>query len=169
MLIKLNNLFKYKKEMIIGIILALIIIIFSEQYFLLVNIPSESMENTLKVGDRVYVSKDFNIEPGKIYVFKKDIIMIKRCIAIEGDRVVITNNSIEVNGNKLKENYVSSKNSDDIILDVIVPKESIFFLGDNRAESFDARYWDERFVPIKDILGEAKYIIYPIKRIRKIY
>lgn len=168
MSLKLDKLFKYKKEILIGIILSLIIITFTERFFLIVNIPSESMQNTLMVGDRVYVSKDFDIERGKIYVFNKDITMIKRCVAIAGDHVVIKNDSVEVNGVKVEEKYVSSKCTDEIILDAIVPEKSVFFLGDNRGESFDARYWDEKFIPVEDILGEARYIIYPIKRIGEI-
>jgi signal peptidase I len=71
-------------------------------------IPSHSMENTLLAGDHIVVSRlPFTIERGDIVVFKlpdaveRDVdgaSLVKRVIAIAGDKVRLTQGSIHVNG-----------------------------------------------------------------------
>ncbi|WP_425306049.1 S26 family signal peptidase [Clostridium neonatale] len=46
----------------------------------------------------------------------------------------------------------------------MVPEDKYFFLGDNRNNSLDARYWDEPFIDKDDIDGRAVRIIMPIYR-----
>ena len=44
-----------------------------------------------------------------------------------------------------------------------VPEDKFFFLGDNRAESDDSRYWDDPYVSKDDIDAKAQIKYYPIK------
>ena len=47
---------------------------------------------------------------------------------------------------------------------VKIPKGFVFVLGDNSASSHDSRYWG--FVPEENIIGHAKFIYWPLNRIR---
>ena len=158
-----------KKELFIGFIISLLAIIFLQKFFIIGTIPSESMDSTLKVRDKVYLKTNYtSIERGKIYSFKKDgSYLIKRCIGIAGDHIVIKGDDVYLNGEILNEEYVSSSNYEYKVvnIDLVVPENKVFFLGDNRAVSYDARYWEDKFVDEDDILGEATKIIFPFSRI----
>ncbi len=76
-------------------------------------IPSQSMESTLHVGDRVLVNKwSYRLHPihrGDIVVFSKPKgelasninDLIKRVIALPGESVTIANNHVYINGHQL--------------------------------------------------------------------
>ena len=163
----------YFKEIGIGLMIGLILIILLQKLFLIATIPSESMETTLLVGDKVYIKTNYkNIERGKIYTFVNDnSYMIKRCIGIPGDHIKVINDDVYLNGEKLEESYVSSKNKEDKIInmDFIVPEGKLFFLGDNRRVSNDARYWNNTFIDEDDVIGLATRVIYPFNRAGSLY
>lgn len=101
-----------------------------------------------------------HISRGKIYAFKKNgMNLIKRCIGIEGDHIAIKDNNVYLNGKLMKEKYVSSKTQKHISIDLVVPKNTLFFLGDNRAVSYDARFWTNKFIKTDDLIGEAIKIL----------
>lgn len=163
----------YGKEIVIGLVISFLLISVMQKFFVIATIPSESMETTLMVGDKVYVKNNIDtVERGKIYTFYKDKeFMIKRCIGIEGDHIKIKDNDVYLNGEKLVEDYVSSKIEENEIIDMefTVPENKVFFLGDNRGVSYDGRYWPDKFVDEEDIRGLATKIIYPFKRIQDLY
>jgi signal peptidase I len=49
-----------------------------------------------------------------------------------------------------------------------VPNNSFFFLGDNRPNSRDARYWEQPFIEKEDIMGKAVFRFFPITRIGRL-
>ncbi len=147
-------------------------------------IPTGSMIPTLLVGDKIFVEKisyRFN-EPrrGDIIVFKypqdrkKDF--VKRLIALPGERVEIRGGVILINGAPLNEapfssNYYYNVDRDDWKLGHTgqvfeVPAQSYFVLGDNSANSSDGRNWG--FVPRRDVIGKAKFIWWPLPRVRSV-
>lgn len=103
-------------------VLALFFTTFLAQAF---EIPSESMEDTLLVGDRPFVNKlafapssSFigpllpyeDIRRGDIIIFKHPgqpdrIHMVKRAIGLPGDRLKIVNRQVMINGHLLDEGY----------------------------------------------------------------
>ena len=133
-------------------------------------IPSESMLNTLQVGDFLFVNR-FEYGPkipfthirlpglraphrGDIIVFQfprdpsKDL--IKRCIATGGQTVEIKNKQVYVDGVKLNEPYAqhidptirpAGYDFRDNFGPFTVPKGEMFMMGDNRDNSNDSRYW----------------------------
>lgn len=94
--------------------------------------------------------------------------LVKRVIGTAGDRVACCDDQgrIVVNGIPLTEPYVDGP-TDQVRFDVVVPPESVFVLGDNRADSRDSRFFlDQRAgsVPTDDIVGRASALIWPVDR-----
>jgi len=125
-------------------------------------IPSSSMVPTLGVYDRIVVQKAFftwrDVRDGDIVVFSHPPLdhcggpqegdLVKRVIALPGQTIYSSGNSIYVNGQLLAEPYLppgdplgppvpdaSSQHP------YRVPPGEFYMLGDNRADSCDSRYW----------------------------
>ncbi|HCQ89475.1 MAG TPA: signal peptidase I, partial [Clostridium sp.] len=49
-----------------------------------------------------------------------------------------------------------------------VPENSYVFIGDNRANSLDARDWENPYISYDDIKGKARFIIKPFSRFGKL-
>lgn len=131
-------------------------------------ITSGSMIPTLEIKDRLMVSRVYNadnLQYGDIVLFKNDEYqnntLIKRLIGKPGDKIVIVNGIVFRNGEKLEEDYV--KNNEIYNNSFEVPEDKYLFLGDNRAESDDARYWENPYVDKNDIEAKAQIRYYPIK------
>ncbi len=95
---------------------------------------------------------------------------IKRVIGIPGDRIVVNPKGlVSVNGKPLKEPYVTNTCPVDSrgmgpcpTLDVVVPPRHVLVLGDNRANSWDARFWPGGpFLPQSEIIGRAFWRFFP--------
>ena len=125
-------------------------------------IPSSSMVPTLGVYDRIVVQKAFftwrDVREGDIVVFSHPPLdhcggpqegdLVKRVIALPGQTIYSSGNSIYVNGRLLAEPYLPH---DDPLGPPVpdassqhpyrVPPGEFYMLGDNRADSCDSRYW----------------------------
>ena len=98
---------------------------------------------------------------------------IKRVVGVPGDEVVVNpRGEVTLNGEPLDEPYVTNFCRLDEqgmsrcnTLNVTVPKGHVLMLGDNRANSWDGRYWPGgAFVPESEILGRATWRFWPFKR-----
>lgn len=191
----------------------LFIITFVVQAF---EIPSGSMENTLLVGDHVFVdrltptAKASYVGPlvpyrqvhrGNIIVFlspvEPGLYVVKRVVGVPGDRIHLQAGKVFLNGVEQNEPYLNPDHGfyypyrDDfpkhsaagvsgvapewpMILqankqgeDLVVPKDSYFGMGDNRAESLDSRYWG--FIPKENIIGRPLFIYWSYETPRDQY
>lgn len=95
---------------------------------------------------------------------------IKRVIGIPGDRVVVNpKGQVLLNNKPLQEPYVANTCPVDSrgmgpcpTLDVVVPPKNVLVLGDNRANSWDARFWPGGpFLPETEIIGRAFWRFFP--------
>lgn len=163
------------KEWVVPIAIALVIVLFLNKYiFILVTVPTGSMENTIIPGDRLYVNELFKVkdaERGDILVFKSDELdekrLVKRLIGLPGDKVEVkADGSVYVNGELLDEPYVTEAESEVKIFNV--PDKSYLFFGDNRPISYDARYWDNPYIDESKIIGEVMFRFFPFNRIGKV-
>lgn len=161
---------KLFKDYLIPILVALVLTLLINKFLLFkIYIPSESMVPTLKIGDQAFATKIYNysnIKRGDVLVFyfaPENQLFIKRVIGLPGETVKVDDDGVVyVNGTKLDEPYV--KNKDKKPGNFIVPKDSYLFMGDNRANSFDGRYWSNPYINKKDIKGKAQLIVYPFSR-----
>lgn len=83
---------------------------------------------------------------------------IKRVIGLPGEHVEIKNNRVYINGIELKEEYISAivptdTNRGEQYDDVVVPKDCVYVLGDNRSASSDSRRYG--CIPIDKIEGKV--------------
>jgi signal peptidase I len=174
---------EYLEPIVVAILIALFIRTFIVQAF---KIPSSSMEPTLQVGDHLLVNKFIygikvpfvdskylqfrNPQRGDIIVFiypkdrSKDF--IKRIIGTEGEKVEIIHSHIYINDKLIDDpwgHYDERSQSAKYLQPmekfgpIIVPKGSLFVLGDNRDNSQDSRYWG--YVNLNEVKGKA-FIIY---------
>jgi signal peptidase I len=135
-------------------------------------IPSASMVPTLKYGDRVLVNKFIyrftEPERGDVIVFKSvqgdDQDLIKRVVGVPGDEITVRGGRLFVNGEPQREPYVNKKYPDrSFYAPTTVPKDHVFMMGDNRANSQDSRVFGP--VPKENIEGEAFLRFWPPGRI----
>ena len=163
------------REWIMPVVIALLIVIFLNKFiFILVTVPTGSMEETIMPGDRLYVNELFDIKNAKrgdILVFKSDELdekrLVKRLIGLPGDMVEVkADGTVFVNEEKLEEPYATQAVTDSRIFNV--PENSYLFLGDNRPISYDARYWENPYINEEKIIGKAIFRFFPFSRIGKI-
>lgn len=158
---------EYSRSILLGVVLALLIRTFIVQAY---EIPSGSMEDTLAINDHILVNKfiygtkipftDLRIlewrEParGDVVVFEypldpsKDY--IKRIIGLPGDRILIADRQVYINGQLYENPHAIHKGREilpklasprDNTDPIVVPPNSYFVLGDNRDNSYDSRFW----------------------------
>ena len=170
-----NKSMKFFTEWILPILLALVIAGLINKFLVFkVLIPSGSMLPTHKVGDQLFVTKIYNtdkIERGDIIVFySKELgdLLIKRVIGLPGDEISIDDTgSVLVNGGKIEEAYVKHPDRDPKAHSgkFNVPKDKFLFLGDNRDNSKDSRFWEEPYIDKSEIKGKAQVRVYPFDRV----
>jgi len=160
--------------LVVGVGMALLLQAFVVKSFF---IPSESMENTLLIGDRVSVNRlDGTAERGDIVVFKgwngEDT--IKRVLGVGGDKVVCCDSQsrITVNGVPLSEKsylYPDDYPSGDKF-SVTVPPGKLWLMGDHRSASADSRAHMKLpgggWIDQNEVIGRAWAIYWPLSRVK---
>jgi signal peptidase I len=84
---------------------------------------------------------------------------IKRVIGLPGERIRIDRGAVYVNGARLTETYVQY-GDDRSGPEIVVPPDSVYVLGDNRAVSEDSRAFGP--VPDADLTGKALAGLWPL-------
>ena len=141
--------------------------------FRMVIVSGSSMYETLHDGDwLLLISNVFYQEPeyGDIIVASKESYnggeaIVKRVIATEGQIVDIDFHAgiVYVDGKALDEPYTFTPTNvpEGMAFPMLVEKNCIFALGDNRNGSKDSRHPDIGQIDKREVLGKALFIIFP--------
>ena len=176
---------EYTEAILWAVVLTLFLRSFVIQAF---RIPSESMCDTLLVGDFLFVNK-FEYGPkipfthirlpglrhpqhGDVIVFQyppdpsKDF--IKRCIGTGGSTVEIRHKEVWLDGKRQVEPYAKhiygpqeepeGYSPRDNYKPPTVPPGELFMMGDNRDNSYDSRFWGT--VKMDLVKGRAMFIYF---------
>ena len=162
------------RELVITILVAFVVVFGFIRPFVVeaYRIPSESMEPTLEVGDRLLANKFIyrfkEPERGDIVVFDSvegdDETLVKRVIGVGGDKIRVRGNTLLVNNKSQDEPYVNKKDpSRGSYGPTRVPEGYVFVMGDNRGNSADSRVFGP--VPLENVEGEAFLRFWPPSKI----
>lgn len=131
------------------------------------------VDNDYTDGDKVMINKVKKISRGDIvvaYVSKENKTLIKRVVAVGGDKVKIENGILYVNGIKESGEYLSAENKrmysgiELLNVDEFVVKENyVYLLGDNRSVSHDSRAIGQ--IGVDEIKGVVFMIIRENKKL----
>lgn len=153
-----------------AVIVGLLVVTFVAQRTVVYDI---SMEPTLTEGDNLLVEKlgpRFGwLNRGDIIVFRfpgEKKLLIKRLVAVEGDRVEVKDGKLYVNGELsligLPEEPETPQGDTPEYTDLTVPEGMVYILGDNRLHSLDST----DFGPIEEkwITGRAIFRFFPFNK-----
>ena len=154
--------------------------LFIKNYLIInMHVPTGSMENTIMPGDRLIGNRLAYVREGPkrgdVVVFQypdnEKETYVKRVIGLPGETVEIRDAKIYIDGSEepLEEDYLK----EDWIVATgpytfEVPEDSYLVLGDNRNDSWDARYWTNTYVAGDKILGKALFTYWPIRDFGKL-
>lgn len=137
-------------------------------------IPSNSMQPTLQIGDRLLVEKlSYRLhqpQRGDIVVFEPppqlqevgytpDQAFIKRVIGQPGQTVQVAQGQVYIEGQALTEPYILEAPAYELP-PVTVPPGHLFVMGDNRNDSNDSHVWG--FLPQTHVIGRAAFRFWPL-------
>lgn len=159
---------------------ALVVALLLKNYVIInADIPTGSMENTIMPGNRLIGSRLSYLrdgpERGDIVIFRypdnEEELYVKRVIGLPGETVDVRDGHIYIGGSEvpLTEDYLKEEwtvATGDYHFQV--PEDSYLMLGDNRNDSWDARYWNNTYVQREKILGKAVVIYWPLQNVGKL-
>ncbi len=188
---KIKSVLSTLAVLLIAPILALAITAFVFQSY---EVDGPSMQTTLQNHDRLIIWKvsrtwarlthhDYTPQRGDVIVFikrglyedssTKEKQLIKRVIALPGERVTVKEGKVTVFNAAFPEGFSPDKTQPygSVItttegdINLTVPAGEIFVCGDNRSNSLDSRYFGP--VPQRDVVGKLVVRILPLANVKK--
>ena len=133
-------------------------------------VPTGSMAGTIQPGD-ILISTRYDkedVDRYDIMVFippdNPDTYYIKRVIGLPGETILVYDGDVYADGVKLDGSFLPERMDRRGDGEYVVPDGCYFMMGDNRNHSLDARYWDEKFVPVENMVAKARITIFPFSR-----
>ena len=133
-------------------------------------VDGDSMEPTLLHGDRLLVTKYYDLPVrGDIVVLEVPdgdavAVLVKRVVGIPGDEIVFEGDRVWVNGEIDTSYRVLTGERILVEGNLIVPAGEVFVAGDNRPVSLDSRFIGT--VSVRDVSGRAVAVFAPPGRLR---
>jgi len=159
-----HEIMEWGKTILLSIAIAFIITLFVRPTL----VKGYSMYPTLEPNNYLVINKiPYTLgkpSRGDIVVFKSHLLtedgrekdLIKRVIAVPGDHLKIVGGRVYVNDVELDESYINGSFTRGK-MDITVPSEKIFVMGDNREKSLDSR--DSRVGPVKLEMIRGRVIV----------
>ena len=151
---------KFNLKLTRTVIIFTVLVLFNLFIMNIAFVFGDSMKPTLKDWQVVLVYKIANeIKVGDIILTNQNneykTVLIKRVIAVAGQHLLIKDGSVYLDDKLLKEDYLFKE---EVIkysyeIDIIVPPDSFFVMGDNRNHSKDSR--NIGCIKRKDIIGKV--------------
>ncbi len=163
----------YLLDWVIDIAIAgIIVYIITTFAFQNMYVVGSSMSPTLTHGETVLINKityRYNTpRRNEIVSFrhvdasKSEMNIVKRIVGLPGDKIEIIDNILYLN-DQVHEEVPSRGNME---YPLIVPEDSYFVLGDNKANSMDSRYLEIGMIPGKELTGKIVIRIWPFWKIK---
>ena len=157
----------YIKEAIPYIIIVIAVILLRTFIITPVRVSGVSMDPTLSDGEIMLLYKLSDIKRNNIVVIdsgSEDGYLIKRVIALPGETIEYSNDTLYINGKKVSDKYGDGKTED--FEKIKLNDDEFFVMGDNRVWSKDSRM----IGPVKadDIIGTTNVVIFPFNKIGKV-
>lgn len=168
-----KEIFEWVKTIVASVLIALFITMFIRPTL----VKGYSMYPTLEPNNYLIINKvPYKIhepERGDIVVFKSTLEtadgkrkdLIKRVVAIPGDKIKISNNEVYVNNKKVEEPYINGGYTNGELPEQTIDTGMVFVMGDNRSKSKDSRDSDIGQVDINTIRGKVLVRLFPFTKI----
>lgn len=141
--------------------------------FMLSVVPTGSMAGTIDPGDHIICSRygieEENIQRYDVLVFippdDPGMLYVKRLIGLPGETIEVKDGKVYADGVELDDSFIKApqnRKGDGVYR---VPEGCYFFLGDNRNNSNDSRFWKSKFVPAANIKAKARFVCFPFTRL----
>lgn len=153
-------------------VVILVLVVFIRTFIVTpVRVEGISMEPTLKENEFLLLKKwDHHYERFDVVVVRYNgTLIIKRVVGLPGETLSYENNSLFINGEKIKENFDHAVTGDfklEYLGNKKIPKGYYFVMGDNRTHSMDSRMIG--LVSSSDIIGVTSFRMFPFTRFGKI-
>ncbi|GAF40769.1 signal peptidase i [Agrilactobacillus composti DSM 18527 = JCM 14202] len=144
-------------------------------------VEGPSMQPTFESGDRIIANRHSSINRGDIVILKAPdepgAFYIKRVVGMPGENIASKNDTMYINGKKLKEPYLNAYKkklpagtlyTNDFTYQGLfnkgnyIPKDQYFVMGDHRNVSKDSRMLGT--IKKSDIIGVVKLRYWPLNK-----
>lgn len=137
-------------------------------------VSGKSMNTTLNNKDYLVINKLYylnrELKRGDIIVFKSNLVdyegnnkdLIKRVIGLPGDKLKIKKGKVYINNEEFYINNIYTSGD----VEIIVPKNKVFVMGDNREESVDSRNKEVGPINMDDVVGKVFCRLYPLENFK---
>lgn len=183
-----RTLLEYALTVVVAIVIALAVQAYIVKPY---RVPTPSMANTVRAGDRVLIDRVLyghrGIERGDIVVFRGGPmvdrqVLLKRVVGLPGDVLSIEDGRLTVNGRPAEDDYVRHIDGGpeptqpgpggpdapwSLQTPYEVPEGFYYVLGDHRSDSFDSRFWGP--VAREALIGRAMAVYWPLAGVRALH
>ena len=131
--------------------------------------PSTAMLTSTQIEESVVARYEYDVDSlwDKFTYYVLEIekeSYIKRVIGLPGEHIEIKNGKVYINDELLEEDYLQdgivTDDGNGYCIDIIVPEDTVFVMGDNRTQSTDSRCFG--CIPLSHIESRVWIRIWPL-------